>query len=434
MTQWSTLCINRVLLPCSILILISMSVFAQKYTEEDIQKRHTTPYPISRLQRDWIYQDYGLRSGNSFVATDNNKIEQAMVRKVLDELKARNITVDPLEASLATLVEGHKPGNDPAWKDLYFQACETRRKERLKAFDNHPREFIYAKHFVFGDCQAMFAMTDHLTDAIFRECGRDYRMGSQLCKMKIHKDGTVSTELLFDCPTGVVRDPCVSYDGSKLVFSMRKTDHDGDDDFHLYIMNLSDRSVRQITFGAGTANMEPEWLPNGELVFTSTRCVFSAPCWWSSVCNLFTCDAEGRYIRRLGVDHGHTVFPHVTSDGRILYTRWEYEDRNAGYLHPLFVMNSDGTNQTEFYGNNSQFPGAILHARDVPNSTKVIAISGAHHIDQRGKLIMIDRNVGTQAGVGIKFLAPEAIYPYREGAGMKGDITYDTQGEQFQYP
>ena len=434
MLQWSTLCINRVFLPCSILVLMSISVFAQKYTQEDIQKRHTTPYPISRLQRDWIYQDYGLKSGDCFVTSDGNNIEQAMVRKVLDDLKARNVTVDPLEASLAALLKDHKPGNDPAWKDLYFQACEIRRKERLKVFDNHPREFIYAKHFVFGDCQAMFAMTDHLTDAIFRECGSDYRMGSQLCKMKIHEDGTVSTELLYDCPTGVVRDPCVSYDGSKLVFSMRKTDHDGDDDFHLYIMNLSDRSVRQITFGAGTADMEPEWLPNGDLVFTSTRCVFSAPCWWSSVCNLFTCDAEGRYIRRMGVDHGHTVFPHVTSDGRILYTRWEYEDRNAGYLHPLFVMNSDGTNQTEFYGNNSQFPGAILHARDVPNSTKVIAISGAHHIDQRGKLIMINRNVGTQAGVGIKFLAPEAIYPYREGAGMKGDITYDTQGEQFQYP
>lgn len=50
---------------------------------------------------------------------------------------------------------------------------------------------------------------------------------------------------------------------------MRRTSHEGDDDFHLYVMNLTDRSVRQITFGAGTADMEPQWLPNGELVFTS---------------------------------------------------------------------------------------------------------------------------------------------------------------------
>ncbi len=424
----------RVLLPCSLLILISVSAFSQEYTQEDIQRRHTTPYPVSRLHRDWIYQDHGLKSGDCFVATKGNDVEQAMVRKVLAELKGRNVAVDPLEASLATLVKDDKPGSDPAWKRLYLQACEIRRRERLKVFDDRPREFIYAKHFVFGDCQAMFAMTDHLTDAVFRECGRDYRMGSQLSRMTIHEDGTVSTELLLDCPEGVVRDPCVSYDGGTLAFSMRKTSHDGDDDFHLYVMNLADRSVRQITFGAGTADMEPEWLPGGGLVFTSTRCVISAPCWWSSVCNLYTCDAEGRYIRRLASDHGHTVFPHVTNDGRIIYTRWEYSDRTAGYLHSLFVMNPDGTNQTEFYGNNSQFPAAYLHARSVPNSTMVIAVAGAHHIDQRGKLIMIDRTEGTQAGIGVKLLAPERDYPYQEGMGTGGNIVHDTEGEQFQYP
>jgi len=413
---------------------LSLPAFSQEYTPEDIRNRHTAAYPLSRLQRDWIYQDHGLKHGDCFVAADRNAVEYAMVRKVLAELQAADVATAELEKSLAVLVDGNKPGNDPAWKSLYFQACQLRRQQRLKVFDRHPREFVYAKHFVFGDCQAMFAMTDHLTDAVFRECGPDYRMGSQLCKMTIHGDGTVSTEVLIDCPEGIVRDPSVSYDGRALAFSMRRTSHDGDDDFHLYVMDLTDRSVRQITFGAGTADMEPEWLPNGQLLFTSTRCVFSAPCWWSSVCNLYTCDAEGRYIRRLACDHGHTVFPHMMDDGRVIYTRWEYSDRTAGYLHSLFVMNPDGTNQTEFYGNNSQFPAAMLHARGVPDSTKVIAIAGAHHIDQRGKLIMIARNVGTQAGVGVKLLAPERDYPYRESMGTGGNIVHDTEGDQFQYP
>ncbi len=425
---------HRILPSCSVLLLLSVSAFSQEYTEEDIRSRHTTPYPISRLQRDWVYQDHGLQSGDCFVAADDNGIEQAMVRKVLAELKVRNVATEEMGKSLAVLVEGRKPGNDPAWKSLYFRACEVRRKERLKVFDTQPRRFVYAKHFVFGDCQAMFAMTDHLTDAVFRECGRDYRMNSQLCRMTIKGDGTVSTEVLLDCPEGIVRDPCVSFDGGRLVFSMRRTSHDGDDDFHLYIMDLTDGSTRQITFGAGTADMEPVWLPSGDLLFTSTRCVISAPCWWSSVCNLYTCDAEGRYIRRLAADHGHTVFPHLTHDGRIIYTRWEYSDRTAGYLHSLFVMNPDGTNQAEFYGNNSQFPAALLHARSVPDSTKVIAVAGAHHIDQRGKLIMIDRKSGTQAGIGVNFLAPERDYPYRESMGTGGNIVHDTEGEQFQYP
>ena len=435
-TQWPPrgFPMQRVLASCSILVLWCVSGLAQQFTEEDIRNRHTVAYPISRLHRDWIYQDHGLKSGECFAAADGNGVEQAMVRKVLAELEARGVATEALQKSLAVLVEGGKPGRDAAWKGLYFRACEMRRRQRLKIFDKHPREFVYAKHFVFGDCQAMFAMTDHLTDAVFRECGPDYRMNSQLCRMRVHDDGTVATEVLLDCPEGVVRDPCVACDGKRVAFSMRRTSHDGDDDFHLYVMDLDDRRVRQITFGAGTADMEPEWLPSGELVFTSTRCVFSAPCWWSSVCNLYTCDAEGRYIRRLASDHGHTVFPHRTSDGRLLYTRWEYSDRTAGYLHSLFVMNPDGTNQAEFYGNNSQFPAATLHARSVPNSTKVIAVAGAHHIDQRGKLIMIDRNAGTQAGFGVKLLAPERDYPYRESMGTGGNIVHDTEGEQFQYP
>ncbi len=232
---------------CAILILCCASVFSQEYTDTDIQNRHTTAYPVSRLERDWIYQDHGLKSGECFAAADGNDIEQAMVRKVLAELEARNVGTVELEKTLAVLVEGKTPGGDPAWKELYLKACGARRKQRLKVFRNHPRDFVYAKHFVFGDCQAMFAMTDHLTDAIFRECGGDYRMNAQLCKMRINDDCTVSTEVLLDCPEGVVRDPCVSYDGKRLAFSMRRTSHDGDDDFHLYVMDLSDRSVEQIT-------------------------------------------------------------------------------------------------------------------------------------------------------------------------------------------
>ncbi len=425
----------------SVIWMLSCRIFqlhAQSYTEQDIAMRHTVPYPVQRIQRDWIYQDIGsLDVKRVFASKDSNSVEKKLMASVLWKVKA--ISADPaigvIENAFQALSEANKPGCDPAWRDLYFRACGLRRKERLAhAFKDQPRTFIYAKHFVFGDAQAMFALTDHLTDAVFRETGNDYRMGAQLCKMRVNEDGTVSTEVILDCPNGIVRDPTLCHDGKTLAFSMRTADQDHGGDFHLYVMDLGQKEPKQITFGDGVADMEPEWLPNGDLVFTSTRCNFSAPCWWSSVCNLYTCDAQGRYIRRLGVDHGHTVFPHTTNDGRVTYTRWEYSDRTAGYLHSLFVMNADGTGQTEYYGNNSQFPAAYIHARAVPNSTKMIAVSGAHHIDQRGKLIMIDRKVGTQAGVGVKLLAPEKDYPYQESQGTGGAVTHDTGGDQWQYP
>ena len=417
--------IARVILP----ILCCFALAAAASADE--------PYPRQRLLRDWLYQDAGtLAVDDYFTDTGGAEKESALVQKVLDDLEAFD---NPSRAALAARLDDLRARGvnaaDEAWKALYIDACTERRRERLSVFDDFPREYIFAKHFVFGDAQAMFAMTDHLTDAIFREKGADYRMGSSLEKLRIEPDGTVHTETILSDPTGVVRDPCVSYDGKTLAFSMRKTDAEGGDDFHLYTMDLASGEFQQITFGPGTADMEPEWLPDGNLIFTSTRCVQSAPCWWSSVCNLYTCDARGRYIRRLGYDHGHTVFPHMTGDGRVIYTRWEYSDRHAGYLHSLFVMNPDGTNQTEFYGNNSQFPAAILHARSVPGSTKVFAISGAHHIDQRGKLIVIDRKEGTEAGVGIQYMAPLRPYPVEEGVGTGGgSIVHGTDGEQFQYP
>ncbi|MDO5566138.1 MAG: hypothetical protein Q4G59_05730 [Planctomycetia bacterium] len=418
------------------LAMIAVPAWGNNEAEQEIANRHTSPYPVSRLHRDWMYQDaQTLKVDGCFTTKDSFALEQKMVQRVLDELKESEVDIASFQTVFNRLVKDKKPGNDPEWKKLYLDACAKRRIVRLDYFNDQPREYIYVKHFVFGDAQAMFAMSDHLTDAIFRETGSDYRVNSQLCKMTINQDGSVSTRVILDMPTGIIRDPSLSYDGKTLAFSMRKTDHNGGDDFHLYTMPIKSQTPTQITFGPGTADMDPEWLSDGNLVFTSTRCVFSAPCWWSSVCNLYTCDSQGRYIRRLGVDHGHTVFPHMTEDGRITYTRWEYSDRHAGYLHALFVMNADGTNQTEFYGNNSQFPAAILHARNVPGSTKVIAIAGAHHIDQRGKLIMIDRREGTQAGVGVDFLAPERPMPIEEGKDTSGgNIVYGTDGEQFQYP
>lgn len=423
--------------------------FCQEYSKEEIAGRHKIAYPLSRLQRDWLYQDAGtLKIDQFFTSKSSADHEKKLIDHVLSELKEENIDTADWEARKNMLLGNKKPGSAPEWKDLYFEVCLKRRVIRLEFFKDKSRDYIYVKHFVFGDAQAMFAMTDHLTDAVFRETGRDYRMNSQLCRMTINLDGSVSTKVLLDAPTGIIRDPSLSYDGKTLAFSMRKNDQDHGDDFHLYTMpissdpmnSLTGSSVKvgkptQITFGPGTADMEPEWLPNGDLVFSSTRCVFSAPCWWSSVCNLYTCDAQGRYIRRLGTDHGHTVFPHMTDDGRITYTRWEYSDRQAGYLHSLFIMNADGTNQTEYYGNNSQFPAAILHARNIPGTTKVVAISGAHHIDQRGKLILIDRREGVEAGAGVYFLAPERPMPIEEGSNTNGgNVVHGTEGEQFQYP
>jgi hypothetical protein len=176
-------------------------------------------------------------------------------------------------------------------------------------------------------------------------------------------------------------------------------------------------------------------LPDGNIVFQSTRCVQLTGCAAEPVSNLYLCDSEGKFLRRIGFDQVHTNYPQVLDNGNVIYTRWEYNDRTQIYPQPLFMMNPDGTGQTEYYGGNSWFPTSILHARGIPGTSKVIGIASGHHASQHGKLIMIDRSQGTQGNSGITFLAPVKKSEVRERTGYQGDIDeFGQRGELFQYP
>jgi len=55
-------------------------------------------------------------------------------------------------------------------------------------------------------------------------------------------DGQVTSETLLRQPEGIIRDPCVSFAGTQIVFSMRASEHA--DDYHLYVLRWPDRSVQ----------------------------------------------------------------------------------------------------------------------------------------------------------------------------------------------
>jgi hypothetical protein len=233
-------------------------------------------------------------------------------------------------------------------------------------------------------------------------------------------------ETLVDDPHGVIRDPDVSHDAGRVLFAWKKSDRE--DDYHLYELELAGRTVRQLTHGLGVADYEGAYLPSGDIIFNSSRCVQTVDCWWTEVSNLYTCDKDGRYLRRLTFDQVHDNYPTVKEDGRILYTRWEYNDRGQIYPQPLLEMNPDGTCQAEFYGVNSWFPTTILHARGIPGTQSVLAIATGHHSRQTGKLIAIDPSRGRQENAGIQLVAP-----VRETPAVKVDA-YGQEGELFQYP
>jgi hypothetical protein len=372
-----------------------------------------TEFPV---EWDWALQD-GARWFPRWLEGLASRDENSPLGKVLEELKEGGTS---LREEYQGLAAAHPPLENRQWLELYIKACEQRRHQRLKTVRAKAPQIIFTKHPTI--MPSFFAYTEGQSDA---QNERHFRPGSELCLLQVEgRYGKVRT-LVAD-PAGAIRDPAVSWDARKVVFAWKKSLDD--DDYHLYELDLASSQVRQLTSGLGFADYEPAFLPGGGLIFSSTRCVQTVDCWWTEVSNLYTCDADGRFLRRLTVDQVHSIYPQVMDDGRVIYTRWDYNDRGQIFPQPLFQMHPDGTGQTEFYGNNSWFPTTIAHARGIPGSQKVLAILCGHHSSQAGKLAIIDPARGRQENQGVQLVAP-----YRYTPAERVD-SYGQDGELWQYP
>ncbi|MBI5686498.1 MAG: hypothetical protein HZC54_15625 [Verrucomicrobia bacterium] len=365
------------------------------------------------VEWDWAIQDGGLDFPTWFAADGNADAEKKMIARALEELGAGREELD-------ALCRCNAPPDDPRWLSLYIKFCEQRRAIRLKTVLAQSPKIVFTKHQTIRP--SFFAYTEGQSDA---QAERHFHPGSSLCLLEM--DGTrAKARTLLEDPTGAIRDPAVSYDGRRVLFAWKKSLNE--DDYHLYEMDVATRRIRQITSGLGFADYEPCYLPNGDIVFSSTRCVQTVDCFTTEVSNLYTCDKDGRYLRRLGFDQVHTVYPAMTDDGRVTYTRWDYNDRGQVFPQGLFQMNPDGTAQAALYGNNSWFPTTIAHARGIPGSQKLVAIFCGHHSPQTGKLGLIDPSKGREENSGAQLIAPA-----RETKAERID-SYGQQGELFQYP
>ena len=99
-------------------------------------------------------------------------------------------------------------------------------------------------------------------------------------------------------PSGSVRDPAVHYDGKTILFSYRPG---GTGSYHLYTINADGTNLRQLTFGEYD-DFEPTWLPDGDIVFVSTRCRRWVNCWMTQVATLYRMKPDGSGIRMISAN------------------------------------------------------------------------------------------------------------------------------------
>ena len=291
----------------------------------------------------------------------------------------------------------------------------ARRARRLAPVAAFAKKWVYCRHYVMGGSH--YAYTEALSDA--KEWRSYAAIGSSLCLAEYDPSGLWKETVLLETKEGCFRDVDVSPDGTRILYSF-KASADGDD-FHLYEMTLADRSVRQLTHGKAIADYEGCYLPDGRILFNSTRCIQVVDCVSrNEVSNLYRCEADGSNITRISFDQVHDNYPALAWDGRVFYTRWDYNDRSQMFTQPLFSMNADGTNQRALYGGNSWFPTSLLHARAVPGSQLFFGVCTGHHTLQPGELMRFDPREGREEADGAWQLAPLRRAKARKGVDVDG--------------
>ncbi|MCP4375536.1 MAG: hypothetical protein GY794_05095 [bacterium] len=190
---------------------------------------------------------------------------------------------------------------------------------------------------------------------------------------------------------GKIRDPELDFDGKKIVFSMRKSVKD---DYHIYVVNVDGSGLKQLTRTPGVFDIDPLYLADGSIVFTSSREPKYCMCNRHIMGNLYKMEADGANIHQIGKSTLHEGHSSLMPDGRILYDRWEYVDRNFGDAQGLWVVNPDGTNHAVFWGNNTGSPGGVIDARMIPGTELCLSIFGSCHDRPWGAVAIIDRRKG----------------------------------------
>jgi hypothetical protein len=250
--------------------------------------------------------------------------------------------------------------------------------------------------------------------AITDENKAAYGAGGHLCKLDL-VSGRVT--VLLAAPRGSVRDPQVHYDGNRILFSYRQS---GTPYYHLFEINQDGTGLKQLTDGPFD-DTEPAYLPDGGIVFCSSRCNRFVPCWYVQVATLHRCDGDGQNIRPLSSNIEQDNTPWVLPDGRILYTRWEYVDRSREHFHHLWVMNPDGSGQMVYYGNSA--PGDVyLDAKPIPGTSRIVMINSPDHgrKEHEGRVAVVDSDRGPDAPAAQQLLNAKIDlrdpYPERENS------------------
>ena len=305
------------------------------------------------------------------------------------------------------------PETDPAWEALWRKAHQAKRELAFAnpLFDIGPLLFCKSAPSCF-------------THQLAQYLGWAARPGGGLFVLEEPGKSMRTRCLTGAIEPGAYLKPEVSRDGNTIYFSYCKVHETPTVSagpnmakryYHVYSMKVDGSDVRQLTDGPFD-DILPAQMPDGSLIFSSTRRGGYHRCGPQArkAYVLTAAEADGSNVRPISFHETNEWDPVVLHDGRVVYTRWDYVDRDAVYYQHLWSIRPDGSDVRIFYGNNTMNPLGTWETRTIPGSNKVMATGSSHHAMSAGSIVLIDPTRGVDGPEAMWRLTPDALFPESE--------------------
>ncbi len=226
-------------------------------------------------------------------------------------------------------------------------------------------------------------------------------------------DGVFEAGALYD-----VKDVDTSFDGTKLVFTMRAPEIEGADPeeqptWNIWEYDNTTKILRRVISSDITADegqdISPHYLPDDRIVFTSTRQRLAKAILLDegkpqfdafdedqnvATLALHVMNSDGTAVTQITFNQSHDLSPSVLTNGKIVFSRWDNSGRNDGIS--LYQINPDGTGLEFLYGFHSHDTGTdnttieFMQPRQGPDGRIIAKLRPAESIRLGGELTYID--------------------------------------------
>ncbi len=234
----------------------------------------------------------------------------------------------------------------------------------------------YIKAPIPTDANGNFVQTD-LREQITFDFGADLYFKDRA------SPSALAVNITGDMTLGLaaVRDVDMAFDGSAVLFAMRVPfdPNLADEDqvtWNLWEYVFDTGTLRRIIVSDLTAeighDIMPKYLPDGRIIFSSTRQVRSQAVLLDEskpgfsaldedrnefAFNLHIINSDGNGIEQVTFNQSHDLDPAVMADGTVVFSRWDHNGPQNDQVN-LYRMNPDGANLELLYGNESHDTGA----------------------------------------------------------------------------